>query len=101
MGIVSEWYSKGIGIASNESGGTGMTDWQRADLLRNMLLGFTYTDVDQIYDPGTTVLKLLQLSIVEGQSLTILVMALELHGVPLVLVPLIFLIYQTEVKTLL
>ena len=48
------WYHKGTGIASNESGGTGMTDYERMDLLRADLLAYNYTLVDQIYDPGAT-----------------------------------------------
>jgi hypothetical protein len=48
------WYHKGCGIASDESGGTGMTDWERMELLRDDLLAYTYTHVDQIYDPGAT-----------------------------------------------
>ena len=45
------WYHLGCGIASDE--GTP-TDYARMDLLRADLLGFTYTAVDQIYDPGAT-----------------------------------------------
>ena len=50
-GAAADWYHKGVGIASSESGG-GYTDRERADFLRNDLLGYTYTEVDQIYDPG-------------------------------------------------
>jgi hypothetical protein len=46
------WYLKGIGVASNEG---SPPDWQRANLLRDMLINDMYfTQVDQIYDPGAT-----------------------------------------------
>lgn len=46
------WYLKGTGIASNEG---SPPDWQRANLLRDMLINDMYfTQVDQIYDPGAT-----------------------------------------------
>jgi hypothetical protein len=46
------WYLKGMGVASNEG---SPPDWQRANLLRDMLINDMYfTQVDQIYDPGAT-----------------------------------------------
>lgn len=50
------WYSQATGIASNETGGTGIYDWQRADALRDALLGYTFTHVDRLYEDygGTT-----------------------------------------------
>ena len=46
------WYLKGTGVASNEG---SPPDWQRANLLRDMLMNNMYfTQVDQIYDPGAT-----------------------------------------------
>lgn len=45
------WYHKGTGIASDEG---DPPDWQRAEWLRDSLLNYTYTEVDQIYDPGAT-----------------------------------------------
>jgi len=51
-GSLSDWYHKGTGIASNEG---DPPDWQRAEWLRDSLLNYTYTHVDQIYDPGATV----------------------------------------------
>ncbi len=53
-GGAAAWYHKGCGIASAEDGGTGMTDYERMDLLRTDLLAYTYTLIDQIYDPGAT-----------------------------------------------
>jgi len=49
--IGASWYHKGSGIASNEG---NPPDWQRAEWLRDSLLNYTYTEVDQIYDPGAT-----------------------------------------------
>ncbi len=46
-----DWYSKASGIASNE--GTP-TDYERAEMLRNMLMGWHYTKVDKFYDPGVS-----------------------------------------------
>ncbi len=49
------WYLKGTGVASNEDGGTGTYDWQRMNLVRDMLIdNLFFTTVDQIYDPGAT-----------------------------------------------
>jgi gingipain R len=43
------WYKKGVGIASNEG---NPPDWDYSDKLRDALLGFTYDEIDKIYDPG-------------------------------------------------
>ena len=49
------WYLKGTGVASNEDGGTGFYDWERMNLVRDMLIdNLFFTNVDQIYDPGAT-----------------------------------------------
>ncbi len=54
-GAAAAWYHKGTGIASNQSGGgSPIKDWERADWLRDDLLGYTYTEVDQIYDWGAS-----------------------------------------------
>jgi len=63
-----DWFRKGTGVGSNDSGGTGMTDWERVDLLREMLLDYTYTDVDQIYDPGASLSELVS-ALNEGRSI--------------------------------
>jgi hypothetical protein len=47
----ASWYHMGTGIASNEG---SPPDWQRAEWLRDSLLNYTYTHIDQIYDPGAT-----------------------------------------------
>jgi hypothetical protein len=53
-GGTAAWYHKACGIASDDDGGTGMADWERMDVLRTILLGYTYTEMDQIYDPGAS-----------------------------------------------
>ena len=51
-GASASWYLKGMGVASDE--GTP-TDWQRANLLRDMFLNnMHFTSVDQVYDPGAS-----------------------------------------------
>lgn len=51
----NRWYNKGTGVASDDGPGHyGEYDYQHMDLIRTDLLGFTYTVVDQIYDPGAT-----------------------------------------------
>jgi hypothetical protein len=53
----ASWYRQGIGIGSAEGSGIGddgEADWQHQDNIRADLLGYTYTLVDQIYDPGAT-----------------------------------------------
>jgi hypothetical protein len=52
VGNEAEWYHKGIGVASNEG---NPRDWERANWLREMLMNnMSFTQVDQIYDPGAT-----------------------------------------------
>ena len=49
----ADWYHRGTGIASSQGpGDDGEYDDEHVDNIRADLLGFTYTDVDQIYDPG-------------------------------------------------
>lgn len=50
-GAAAEWYHKGTGIASSQG---SPPDYTRCEWLRDMLLAYTYTHVDQIYDPGAT-----------------------------------------------
>lgn len=50
-----EWYHKGTGIASNQGpGDDGEYDDEHMDVIRDDLLAYTYTEVDQIYDPSAT-----------------------------------------------
>ncbi len=51
------WYAKGTGIASDQGAGIGHygeADWVHMNYIRNDLLRYGYTLVDQIYDPGAT-----------------------------------------------
>lgn len=52
--VGAPWYKKGIGIGSNENGGTPYFDWQRCNMLRDTLMSHSWTQVDQVYDPGAT-----------------------------------------------
>jgi hypothetical protein len=50
-----EWLSRGTGLASvwgEGYGYLGMSDKQLVEQLRIMLLGYTYTQVDQLYEQG-------------------------------------------------
>ncbi len=51
----SGWYTRGTGIASAEGPGHfGEYDITHMNYIRNDLLAYNYTLVDQIYDPGAT-----------------------------------------------
>jgi hypothetical protein len=51
----ADWYHKGTGVASNQGpGDDGEYDDEHIDNIRDDLLGYTYTEVDQIYDPQGT-----------------------------------------------
>ena len=51
-----EWYKKGSGFASNQGpGDDGEDDDEHMDNIRDLLLGYTYNEVDQVYDPDGTV----------------------------------------------
>ncbi len=64
-GAAAEWYHKATGLASNEG---SPTDYERCNLLRADLLGYTFTYVDQIYQPtGTT--AMISAALNEGRSL--------------------------------
>ena len=50
-----DWSWKGVGIASNQGPGhNGEYDDEHMDLIRDDLLAFGYTEVDQIYDPSAS-----------------------------------------------
>jgi hypothetical protein len=51
----ADWYHRGTGIASDQGpGDDGEYDDEHADNIRADLLGFTYSEVDRIYDPTGT-----------------------------------------------
>ena len=63
------WESKGMGVASNISGGTPpYYDSTRCNWLRDMLLGYNYTSVDRIYDPYGTI-AMVSTGLNEGRSI--------------------------------
>ncbi len=54
---VSDWYWRGVGIASDQGAGAGdegQSDHDHIEEIRGWLLGGGYTVIDQIYDPGAT-----------------------------------------------
>lgn len=52
------WYSQGVVVASDQGpGDDGEMDWEHAVNMRNDLMGFTYSNVSELYDgthPGTS-----------------------------------------------
>ncbi|RJP75245.1 MAG: T9SS C-terminal target domain-containing protein, partial [Candidatus Zixiibacteriota bacterium] len=53
----ADWYHKGTGIASSQGAGIGHygeSDWVHMNYIRDDLMHYTYTLVDQIYDPSAT-----------------------------------------------
>ncbi len=51
----ADWYHKGTGVASNQGpGDDGEYDYQHVGNIRTKLLGYTYSLVDEIYDPTGT-----------------------------------------------
>ena len=63
------WHHRGMGVASNQGpGDDGEYDNEHIDNIRDLLLAYTYTDVDQIYDPtGTAAMVTTGLN--EGRSI--------------------------------
>jgi len=52
-----DWNARGLGIASAEGAGIGHygeADIQHQNLIRGELLGYGFTQVDQVYDPGAS-----------------------------------------------
>ncbi|HPO63839.1 MAG TPA: C25 family cysteine peptidase, partial [Candidatus Kapabacteria bacterium] len=50
--VSGDWLKKGMGVASEEGAGigdNGESDWQHMDNIRNDLLDYTYSTVDQVY----------------------------------------------------
>jgi hypothetical protein len=64
----ADWYHMATGIASDQDGGTGTPDYEFIEAIRETLLGFTYTHVDQFYDPGVTSAEI-SAALNEGRSL--------------------------------
>jgi hypothetical protein len=52
---MTEWFWRGMGVASNQGpGDDGEYDDEHVDNIRDDLLAYGYTEVDQIYDPYAT-----------------------------------------------
>ena len=52
----ADWYKKGSGFASDQGpGDDGEYDDEHMDVIRELLLNYNYTEVDQIYDPSGSV----------------------------------------------
>ncbi|KAA3632601.1 MAG: hypothetical protein DWP97_10685, partial [Calditrichaeota bacterium] len=52
-----DWYSKGIGIGSDEGAGIGHygeADYVHMGYIRDDLLAYNFTEVDEVYDPGAS-----------------------------------------------
>jgi len=50
-----DWFKRAIGIGSDQGpGDDGELDYEHIDKIRTLLVGYDYTTVDQIYDPGAT-----------------------------------------------
>ena len=65
----ADWYKKGSGFASNQGpGDDGEYDDEHLDNIRELLLAYTYIEVDQIYDPDGTVAQG-EAAINEGRSI--------------------------------
>ena len=65
----ADWYHRGTGIASNQGpGDDDEYDDVHIGFIRDDLLGFTYTEVDTIYDPAATA-SMVANALNEGRSI--------------------------------
>ena len=65
----ADWYKKGCGFASSQGpGDDGEDDDEHLDNIRELLLDYTYNEIDQIYDPNGTVAQG-EAAINEGRSI--------------------------------
>ena len=76
--IGAEWYKKGVGIASSQGpGDDNEMDYQHIRNIRTLLLGFTYSLVDELYDgsqggedaPGNPTPSMVAASVNDGRSI--------------------------------
>ena len=74
----ADWYHKGTGIASSGGpGDDGEYDWEHMRNLRTLLMGYTYTEVDEFYDgsqggedaPGNPSSSMVQAAVDDGRSI--------------------------------
>lgn len=52
--VDGKWYSTALGIASDQDGGSGLKDWQRLDLIKEMIMKWNYLKFVNVYDPSGT-----------------------------------------------
>ena len=65
----ADWYKKGSGFASNQGpGDDNESDLEHLNNIRDLLLNYTYVEIDQVYDPNGTVADG-ELAINEGRSI--------------------------------
>ncbi len=65
----ADWYKKGCGFASSQGpGDDGEDDDEHLNNIRELLLDYTYNEIDQIYDPNGTVAQG-EAAINEGRSI--------------------------------
>ena len=65
----ADWYKKGSGFASNQGpGDDNESDLEHLNNIRDLLLNYTYVEIDQVYDPSGTVADG-ELAINEGRSI--------------------------------
>jgi hypothetical protein len=65
----ANWYKKGSGFASNQGpGDDNESDLEHLNNIRDILLNYTYVEIDQVYDPSGTVADG-ELAINEGRSI--------------------------------
>jgi hypothetical protein len=50
-----DWFKRAVGIGSDQGpGDDGELDYEHIEKIRTLLLGYEYTEVDAIYDPGAS-----------------------------------------------
>ncbi|PID27112.1 MAG: gingipain R [Candidatus Cloacimonadota bacterium] len=67
-----DWLTKGVGIASAQGAGQGddgEADWQHQDVIRNVLLNYTYNEIDQIYDTNGGTSAAVAVALNEGRGI--------------------------------
>ena len=66
------WFWKGVGIASAQGAGQGddgEADWQHMNNIRTDLLGYGYTEVDQIYDTTGATASMVSTAVNAGRGI--------------------------------
>jgi Peptidase family C25/Propeptide_C25/FlgD Ig-like domain/Peptidase family C25, C terminal ig-like domain len=68
--VLADWYHQGVGIGSSDGPfeDDDEYDWEHIDVIRDKLLGFTFSEVDQIYDPEASI-SMVATAVNEGRSI--------------------------------